>query len=146
MNKMIRKETDVAWCAGFFDGEGHVSYHRSYPSITGNVSAQLYANVPQASDNIEVLEFFQSVIGFGKIKGPYKTTHKDKHVIHYGVTEVEPLFKILKPYLRKEKTLDFQVALMAYQAHDSTASIEDYARLIKKEQKKQIRKAWRVAK
>ena len=134
----MSKETDVAWCAGFFDGEGHVSYHRGYPSLTGNVSAQLYANVPQSADNIEVLEFFRSVIGFGKIKGPYKMPGgKPQYKVQYGVTEVEPLFKILSPYLKKEKTTDFQIALMAYHAHDSKASMEDYRRLVKREMKKQ---------
>jgi hypothetical protein len=132
-------ETDIAWCAGFFDGEGHVSYHRGYPSSTsGRVSAQLYANVPQASDNIEVLKFFQSVIGFGKLKGPYKTTRKDVHKLLYGVNEVEKLFIILKPYLKSEKTLDFQRALLQYWTHDPTPTEADYARLARREAKSRL--------
>jgi len=130
--------TDIAWCAGFFDGEGHVSYHRSYPNAnTGRVSAQLYANVPQNTDNIEVLEFFKSVIGFGEIRGPYKTPKgNDRHIVHYGVNDVEKLLVILKPYLRSRKTADFQRALAGYWLHDPKPTAEDYARAAKWQKKK----------
>jgi hypothetical protein len=131
-------DTDIAWCAGFFDGEGHVSYHRGYPSRkSGKVSPQLYANVAQNSDNLEVLEFFQSVIGFGKLKGPYVTGNgNNRHVITYGVDEVLQLFIMLKPYLKSKKTADFQRALMLYWAHNPDPTDEDYARLRKWESKK----------
>lgn len=132
-------DTEIAWCAGFFDGEGHVSYHRGYPHmITGRVAAQLYANVPQASDNIEVLIEFQRIVGCGKLLGPYKMGSKGKtqHKIHFGVKEVEKLFLILKPYLKSEKTLDFQRALMGHWTHDPSPSAEDYARLRKMQEKK----------
>lgn len=134
---MDRNECDVAWCAGFFDGEGHVSYHRSYPyQGTGRVSAQLYANVPQNSDNIEVLEFFQSIIGFGKMHGPHKTKTATKHVVHYGVNDVEKLLIILKPYLKAKKTLDFQRALMGYWTHSPKPTAEDFARAVRRSKKK----------
>jgi len=132
------KETDIAWCAGFFDGEGHVSCHRSYPNPkTGRVSPQLYANVPQTADNVEVLEFFRSVIGFGRIKGPYKTKlGRDKCALLFGVKEVEPLFAMLRPYLRADKTLAFQRALMNYWSFDHNATAEDYMRISKRDKKK----------
>jgi hypothetical protein len=136
---MGRIDTEVAWCAGFFDGEGHVSYHRGYPSSsTSRVSPQIYANIPQCSDNIEVLEFFQSVIGFGQIKGPFSmpNSKRTQHKVHYGKNEIEPLFLILRPYLRKEKTFDFQRALMAYMMHDPKPNEEDWARLRRKNEKK----------
>jgi len=137
MNPTI--DTEVAWCAGFFDGEGHVSYHRSYPSETsGRVSPQLYANVPQASDNIEVLVFFQSVVGLGKILGPYKmpNSNRTQHKLQFGIKEVEPLFLILRPYLRAEKTTDFQNALLGYWTHDSNPTPEDWERAVKRDMKK----------
>jgi hypothetical protein len=131
------KDTDIAWCAGFFDGEGHVSYHRSYPmGISGRVSAQMYANVPQCSDNIEVLEKFQRIVGLGKLKGPYKTKRKDKHVLTFGVKEVLDLFLALMPYLGREKSNDFRNALLAYENHDPRPTEDDYARLARKREKK----------
>lgn len=135
---MSRIETDVAWCAGFFDGEGHVSYRRTYPDKnTGHVSGMIMCSVPQNTENIEVLEFFQSVIGFGALKGPYPTAKgKTMHVISYGVKEVQELFIVLKPYLKSEKTLAFQHALAGYWTHDSKATPDDYARSIKRAKKK----------
>jgi len=135
---MERKDTDLAWCAGFFDGEGHVSCHRSYPNEkTGRVSAQLYANVPQMEDNKGILDHFQSIIGFGKIKGPYKTKlGRAKYTIQFGVNEVEKLFLLLKPYLQEEKTLDFQRALVQYWTFDHTATPDDHIRAIKRNRKK----------
>jgi hypothetical protein len=131
------KDTDIAWCAGFFDGEGHVSYHRSPPSKTGTVSPQLYAVIPQASENIEVLEFFQSVIGFGNIKGPYPMpSGKPQHRLHYGVNEVQALFIILKPYLRADKTRDFQKALASYWTHDPSINEDDQIKTVKRNKKK----------
>jgi LAGLIDADG endonuclease len=134
----MRNEIDVAWCAGFFDGEGHVSYRRSYPSkSTDRVTGTLHASIPQNSENIEVLEFFQSVIGFGRIKGPYiMPKGKTQHRLLYGVKKVEELFKILKPYLKSEKTLDFQRALTQYWTHDPTPTPDDFLRLHKKQMKK----------
>jgi len=130
--------TDIAWCAGFFDGEGHVSYHRSYPNgISGRVSAQMYANVPQCSDNIEVLEKFQRIVGMGKLKGPYKVRGgRDKHVLTFGVKEVLELYLLLMPYLGSEKSDDFRRALLAYENHSPIPTAEDYARLEKKQMKK----------
>lgn len=129
----MSRETDIAWCAGLFDGEGHVSYRRSYPSEKHNtVSAMLHANVPQKSDNIEVLHEFQRIIGFGKLKGPYRTRTGPKHVVIYGTKTVEKLFLMLKPYLKSKKTQDFQTALMAYMAHDHKATVADHERAIKR--------------
>lgn len=143
----MASDTDIAWCAGFFDGEGHVSYRRSYPSqSSGIVSGTLHASVPQASDNIEVLEFFQSVIGFGKLKGPYPMPGgKEQHRLLYGVNEVMELFTTLAPYLKSDKTKDFQHAILAYNTHDSHPTPDDYARMLKWQKKKgcpQCKKAW----
>lgn len=130
-------DTDIAWCAGFFDGEGHVSYKRSYPSKTSNrVSPMIMCSVPQAVDNLEVLEFFQTTVGMGKIKGPYNTPGRDQYRLIFSVKEIEPLFVILKPYLKSEKTGDFQRALLGYLTHQHEATQEDYDRLIKHKTKK----------
>ena len=131
-------DTDIAWCAGFFDGEGHVSYRRGYPSKSGNVSGVIHASIPQNSENIEVLEFFQSVIGFGRIKGPYSMPgkSKDQHRLLFGINEVEILFGILKPYLRKDKSSNFIEAITKYYTHSPIATAEDYGRRVRWQKKK----------
>jgi hypothetical protein len=134
----MSKETDIAWCAGFFDGEGHVSYKRSYPHPkSGNVSPMLMCSVAQSADNVEVLEHFQSIIGFGTLQEKlYRTKKKPKRLVTFGVKEVETLLQILKPYLKSRKTLDFQRALMCYYTHDSKPTSDDHLRALKRDQKK----------
>lgn len=129
---------NIAWAAGFFDGEGNVSYARSYPSAkTGRVTAQLCAQIAQKGDNREVLEVFQHAVGFGKIYGPYpyKTPagrREEKYVLVYNTDEVERLLIVLKPYLKSRKTSDFQLAILAYYAHDSHVNEADIRRVEKR--------------
>lgn len=131
-------DVELAWCAGFFDGEGHVSYRRSYPNASTNkVSPQLICNVPQKSDNIEVLQEFQRITGLGKIKGPYKTRlGRTYHIVSIGTKEVEPLCGLLAKYLKSEKLAAFHVAMYQYWRHDHKPTAEDFARKIKRGVKK----------
>lgn len=138
----MANDVEIAWCAGFFDGEGHVSYYRSYPHIiTGRVTGAMRCNVPQASDNIETLERFQRAVGLGKIKGPYPMPNstRTQHKLQFGVKEVETLFLTLSPYLMSEKSNDFRNALMAYWTHNPHPTAEDYARLRAKNDKKRMK-------
>jgi hypothetical protein len=111
-------ETDIAWCAGFFDGEGHISYKEKINPKTKHVTGTLYCCIPQKSDNREVLDFFQSTIGFGTMYGPYtnKTNGKEceRYEIQFKTDEILKLFTLLKPYLKSKKTQDFQKALGSY--------------------------------
>lgn len=131
-------DTDIAWCAGFFDGEGCVKYYRQYPNEnTGHVSAVISCSIAQKSDNIETLQFFQSIIPFGSIKGPYAMPNgKPQHRLVFSVDEVETLFEILKPYLKSEKTQAFNDALFSYQNHNTTTTIEDRMRANRRDIKK----------
>lgn len=133
-------DAEIAWCAGFFDGEGHVSYKRSYPSeASSRVSPLMMCNVSQASTNLEVLVYFEAVVGMGKIKGPYKMQNgRDQHRLIFGVREVEPLFIMLKPHLRSEKTGDFQRALLGYWTHDSNPTMDDWTRYTAWKMKKEL--------
>ena len=131
-------EAELGWIAGFFDGEGHVSYKRGYPHPrTRRVSPGLQVSVPQNSDNVEVLEKFQSIVGFGKIRGPYISGHKNpQHVLTFKTKEVMKLLIMLRPNLGSKKTLDFQRAIALYELHDPHPTADDYARMVKWQKKK----------
>lgn len=61
MNVPQINREELAWAAGFFDGEGHVSYRNG--ALTLEV----------AQKDTRVLERFQqAVLGVGKINGPYR--------------------------------------------------------------------------
>lgn len=124
--------TDIAWCAGFFDGEGCVRYNRSRPSSKGTVSPSLMATISQVSENVEVLEFFQRTVGLGKVLGPYTMPNgKPQHRLWFGTDEVEPLFEMLRPYLKTRKTTDFIQAIYSYRNHSNEMNNEDDDRMFR---------------
>jgi hypothetical protein len=132
-------DTDIAWCAGFFDGEGHVGYYRSVPNpSTGRVSGGIQCNIAQSAENKEVLDFFQSVVELGRVSNrTYEMPNgKPQYRLTFGVEEVMPLLIILKPYLREKKTKDFQRALGLYMTHDHKATEEDIAKGLNRNKKK----------
>lgn len=136
-----RKDTDVAWCAGFFDGEGHVAYTRSTPSlVSGHVTRGIRCYVPQKSDNVEVLERFQRIVGMGTLQKEHPMPNgKPQNVLTFGIKEVKPLFEMLKPYLATEKWEAFDRALMMLEYHDPKPTPEDYAKLRRRNEKKRLK-------
>jgi len=61
---------ELAWAAGFFDGEGWSGLSQEAGRRTG----QPQARINQADPNgvPEVLRRFRSSVGFGRIGGPYE--------------------------------------------------------------------------
>jgi hypothetical protein len=60
---------ELAWAAGFFDGEGTLSYAQKARFVTVRV----------AQTERKILERFQRAVGgVGKIYGPYVQRHKDR--------------------------------------------------------------------
>jgi hypothetical protein len=56
---------ELAWAAGFFDGEGCFCYSE----------AARYVSVSIGQTSIEPLEQFRAAVGVGKINGPYMHKH-----------------------------------------------------------------------
>lgn len=54
---------DLAWAAGFFDGEGCVTFNV--------VRGKKYIRVSVRQHHREVLDKFQEVVGLGSVSGPY---------------------------------------------------------------------------
>lgn len=74
---------ELAWAAGFYDGEGHtrVRLVPLDPSRRGNQQVQLGVVINQASSP-ELLERFRRAVGVGNINGPYKKglpSHKPQY-------------------------------------------------------------------
>ena len=59
---------EIAWAAGFFDGEGCFSY----------IQKARYVCLRIGQSELEPLERFREAVGLGKIYGPYSHTHKDR--------------------------------------------------------------------
>lgn len=91
---------ELAWAAGFFDGEG--STHVSHSSPT---TAQIVMKVSQAYH--EPLNRFCKAVGLGKVRGPYKKPnpkHRDYYTWSVGSqSDVRAVGEKLWPYLCSPK-------------------------------------------
>lgn len=129
------ENTDYAWAAGFWDGEGCVSLtYRTY----GYSSSPIPRIVVQiAQVDRRVLDRFQRVVGYGNVLGPY--TQKNKNAKPYHVWRVEgnknlqQIFDLLSPYLSEEKTDQINRAIAARQHWEETAVCQEGHRLSQSE-------------
>jgi hypothetical protein len=103
-------QLELAWAAGFFDGEGSV-----YMRDSGNKNkAYLYATVAISQNDTEVLERFRAAVGLGSITGP--VSYKDKTLPMYQLRigsypEVVKVKELLWPFLSSKKKEQFDHVL-----------------------------------
>ncbi len=110
-----------AWCAGFFDGEGHVGrYVTSRSKKTGKKFFGVRVMVNQKDP--APLRQFKRLIGFGILGGPYQAKdHCPLYVWRVSNREqCNRLFKLLFPFLSKRRVRQFQIALKGYRPLKST--------------------------
>ena len=89
--------TETAWAAGFFDGEGCVS-----STVSRNGKGYRYAqiNVSIGQVHREVLDRFCVAVGMGKVYGPYLKSGNRQPQWRWdvsGVTKIRALLAILLP-------------------------------------------------
>ena len=111
----MSKDTDAAWAAGFWDGEGNVSL--TYRQFGPNTPKIPRVVIQVAQVHTEVLEKFQSIIGMGKINGPYKPKTKNSQPYYVwrleGVPHLNGFRKIIAPYLGSIKLKQIDDAIFA---------------------------------
>lgn len=93
-------ETELAWAAGFFDGEGCTSVKRS----KDRKNIQLLVQVAQTDKR--PLERFVKAVGFGNITGPYqqKNLKWTPHFkVAYNSDRGEKLLNLLWDFLSDPK-------------------------------------------
>lgn len=108
---------ELAWAAGFFDGEGSVGLYASGRGFYGE-NPPRYPKVTIANTEVILLERFRLAVGVGKVYGPKVCKNpkwKDRYDYRLdGVEKVGYLFMILKPYLGPTKFSKFEEALAPY--------------------------------
>lgn len=108
--------TELAWSAGFFDGEGCTTAagHRRYPKITISQAGPL-AKPPEVLDR-----FRQAVGGIGYVTGPElddSGRHKPRWVYHLqGANQVSAVIALLWPFLCEVKRAQADRILSRYYA------------------------------
>lgn len=116
------KETELAWCAGFIDGEGNIRWNGTKTKKQGNRS-RCYGNIvlQVAQVHKEPLDRVLKTLGTGRIYGPYhynKAKNKQPYYLYSAVSNqaVDALSKIEK-YLspiKKKQFLDTLELLKEY--------------------------------
>ena len=110
----MRIALDLAWAAGFFDGEGWVGAIKK--THAKNRTAGVGLSISIAQTDPEVLEKFAKVAGFGNLRGPYnpKTANSNPYWVWRSEQreEIRDLFKELRPYLSSVKCQQFERALV----------------------------------
>lgn len=112
MSLPFKRQLEIAWAAGFFDGEGHVrvSKRSTYRTVSGEHRTYNHncAPVIQLAQNEKSLltRFNKSVDGKGRISGPYQT--KGTNNVHWRLTvhreaDVISIMELLWPHLSKPK-------------------------------------------
>jgi hypothetical protein len=105
-SKAISQE-ELAWAAGFFDGEGHVGCHKH-----GSSKQQTYyrMSLSIAQSDRRVLDRFQKAVDCGVVRGPYK--HGKNRIDYFmfncqAKNDVHQIYNLLRPYLSIVKSLQF---------------------------------------
>lgn len=96
-------ELELAWAAGFFDGEGCTTYH-----CGKNQAKAPRVRLGQSGDTgYKVLERFKNAVGFGKVYGPYPVAKNQRKIRWaYSISKTQENIEVLKklwPYLSDDK-------------------------------------------
>ena len=101
-------QTERAWAAGFFDGEGsvfitNIGRNKDYP----------YPRVLIGQNDRRVLDRFKAVIGEGRIRGPYayKNRPRTKPMFLWGLfgyPQIGRLARTIGPWLSPQKKRQFR--------------------------------------
>ncbi len=109
------REIELAWAAGFFDGEGTVAAEKD--PATGRYLG-INTEIPQSSaDGIpDVLSRFREIVGVGNILGPYEPRSLWSRLPQYrwrsgALEDVETVADLLDPWLGPVKRTQFEAAI-----------------------------------
>lgn len=102
--------TEIAWAAGFWDGEGCAYIQKGRPRKDGTIALRPGLAISQSGgDDVapEVLLRFQRIVGCGAVTGPY--VYKNPHArpawrwALHARSEITDVVALLWPYLGTEK-------------------------------------------
>lgn len=115
---MIINRENLAWAAGFFDGEGHV---RASLQPNGRVSSPSISIEQTKSPNL-LKKFNHATGNLGAIAGPYKITNPNGNPhwrlnIH-GFEKIQAILAMLWPWLGRIKKEQFKLAIVTWNARE----------------------------
>jgi hypothetical protein len=99
-------ESEVAWAAGFYEGEGSLSFR---------AGKTMHMSLPQK--NRWPLDRFIAIMGVGKVRGPYGVA-KGRSIYSIDVVkreEIRVLFAKLEPWLSPRRQEQIRVVFEKYE-------------------------------
>lgn len=87
---------ELAWAAGFFDGEGSAFQMR------GKKPGQVYLALQVSQKDKRPLERFSKALGIGRVRGPYKS-HNGQSFWAVSGKKAQVVIEQLWPYLSEPK-------------------------------------------
>lgn len=124
-------ETELAWAAGFFDGEGSVCLHAGTRVRNGREYEYCRARILVAQsghDGVPLLRRFAAAVGVAneRIYGPYiRGSKKVSYQLHiYTQADVKRVMAALDPYLsapKREQAARTFAAVRAFRAERNYA-------------------------
>lgn len=115
-------QTELAWAAGFIDGEGCFGFYtyKQKPRLT--VYGMLKLDVSQAHQ--EPLDRLFQVLGVGHVTGPHiRKNPKWSPIYHfqvYGFSDIQRISELLSPWLCSIKRTQLETALADYSKWEAT--------------------------
>ena len=99
----MASELDLAWCAGFFDGEGTTSV------LKAQRDKYCYLRVSVSQKDRTLLDKFQSIVGVGTV---YKAKTREIHSLDiYKQEDVRKCLDLLWPFISEIKKKQAQNAI-----------------------------------
>lgn len=107
------KVSDIAWAAGFLEGDGHFGYHHEgkFKRVDGSFGKKYGQPVIVADQvNPEPLVKLASLFG-GNFLGPYKTANSPKYRWEISSNKAAALMLTLWTFMSKVKRDQIEVAI-----------------------------------
>src|SRR6266508_3555112 len=105
----IKNPIELAWAAGFFDGEGTTWVHGEFDKTSKNHGKHPPAvSISISNTNTDMLERFKKAVGRGRVYGPYnhKAIGPRRPIYRYQCNtrmDTAETLDMLLPYLSGEK-------------------------------------------
>lgn len=114
-------EIELAWAAGFFDGEGHSRWNTNIDAVDGRRAYGTFAAIVAQVEREPLDRFMAAVGGLGKVYGPYKHkpksgSTKENAFYQYVVTGKKGIdaFMKIRPYLTSIKQTQGDAGIKRY--------------------------------
>lgn len=120
MSKKPKKE-ELAWAAGFFDGEGCTTVTRCRPKLRAIDQERPQIGLRSSIAQVEkdVLDRFCVAVGVGAVRGPYQSRNNRQPHFQWNASNVDvvKMLDLLWPYLSNPKRVQAWLKVTEYSAY-----------------------------